>query len=49
MSMERIWKVFAGEVKLGGVPPDTPRLALLLWASLFHITHGFYHYNPLKN
>jgi len=46
MSMERTWKVFAGEVKLGGMPPDTPRLALLLRASLFHITHDFYHNDP---
>jgi len=35
-----------GEVQLGGMPPDTPRLALLLRASFFHITHYFYHYDP---
>jgi len=26
------------------MPPDTSRLALPLRASLFHITHDFYHY-----
>ena len=45
MSMERTWKVSAGEVKLGGMLPDTPRLALPLRASLFYITHDFYHYD----
>ena len=28
-----------------GVPPVIPRLALLLRASHFHITHYFYHYD----
>jgi len=42
MFMERTWEVSAGEVKLGGMAP--PKLALHLPASLFHITHDFYHY-----
>ena len=29
----------------GGMPPDTLTLALPLRASLFHITHNFYHYD----
>jgi len=45
MSMERTWEVSAGEVKLGGMAPDTSKLVLHLPASLFHITHDFYHYN----
>jgi len=28
MSVERTWKVFAGEVTLKNMPPDTPSLAL---------------------
>jgi len=44
MSMERTWEVSAGEVELGGMTPDTPKLVLHLPASLFHITHDFYHY-----
>jgi len=28
MSVERTWKVSAGEVRPGGMPPDTPSLAL---------------------
>jgi len=31
-------EVFAGEVKLGGMPLELP-----LRGSLFHITHAFYH------
>ena len=51
MSMERIWTVSAGEGKLGGMTPDTLKLALHLPASVFHITHDFYHYDlmTLKN
>jgi len=45
MSMERTWKVSAVKVKLGGMPPDTPRVALPLRASLYYITHDFYHYD----
>ena len=45
MTMERTWKVPTWEVKLGGMPPDTPRLALPLQASLFYITHDFYYYD----
>jgi len=40
MSVERTWKVCAGEMKVGGMLPDTPRVALPLRASLFHITHS---------
>jgi len=42
MSMQRTWKVSAGEVKLGGMAPDICKLALHLPASLFHITLDFY-------
>jgi len=45
MSMERTWKVSAGEVKHGGMVSDTLKLVLHLPASLFHITHDFYHYD----
>jgi len=45
MSMKQTWKVSAEEVKLGGMPPDTPRLTVPLRASLFHITQVFYHYD----
>ena len=45
MSMQRTWKVSAGEVKLGGMAPDNSKLVLHLPASLFHITHDFYHYD----
>jgi len=45
MCMERTWKISAGEVKLGGMPPDAPRVALPFQASLFYITHDFYHYD----
>jgi len=41
--MERTLKVSAGEVKLGGMTPDTPKLALHLLVSLFNIIHDFYH------
>jgi len=47
MSMVRTWKVSAGEMKLGGMSPDTPRLALPLRVSLFYITHDFYHYDSM--
>jgi len=30
MSTERTWKVSGGEVKLGGMAPDTPKFALPL-------------------
>jgi len=30
-------EVSGGDVKLGGMPPDTPSLVLLLQASLFNI------------
>jgi len=49
MSLKRIWKVSAGEVKLGGMPTDIHRLALLLRASLFHITHDFTIMTLFKN
>jgi len=29
MSVEQTWKVSAGELKLGSMPPDTPSLVLL--------------------
>jgi len=45
MSMTRTWEVSVGEVKLGGMAPDTPKLVLHLPASLFHITHDLYHYD----
>jgi len=43
--MERSGEVSAGEVKLGDMAPDTPKLVLHLPVSLFHITHDFYHYD----
>jgi len=36
-------------VKPGATPPDTRKLALLLRASFFHITHYFYHSDPPQN
>jgi len=50
--MKQAWKVSAEEVRLGRMPPDTPRLTVPLRASLFYITHDFYHYDlmtVLKN
>jgi len=47
MSTQRTWKVSTGEVKLGGMAPDTSKLGLHFPASLFHITHDFYHYYDL--
>ena len=41
MSMERTWKVSVGEVQLGDMPQNTLRFALILRASLFHITDDF--------
>jgi len=41
--------VSAGEVKLGSMAPDTPKLALHLPAWLFHITHDFYHYELMTS
>jgi len=36
MTMERMWQVSAEEIKLGGMPPETPRLVLPLRTSLSH-------------
>jgi len=45
MSMKRTRKV-CWRSETGGMLLDTPSLALLLRALLFHITHYFYHYDP---
>jgi len=42
MSVEQIWKVSCGEVKLRGMSPDTLAWHYSFRASLFHITHDFY-------
>jgi len=35
MSMERTWGISSGEVRLGGMAPDTPKLALRIRSRSF--------------